>query len=101
MIFKSEIIQSVLDWIEKKALAQERAELRKLNKDLDKTKIPKLIDAQKKGDRGTCILGIYEGLCLEENTEVLIFSDNLQSIKIKDISIGDFVISHENKLEQV
>lgn len=61
-IFKSEIIQSVLDWIEKKALAQERAELRKLNKDLDKTKIPKLIDAQKKGDRGTCILGIYEGL---------------------------------------
>ena len=101
LIFKSEIIQSVLDWIEKKALAQERAELRKLNKDLDKTKIPKLIDAQKKGDRGTCILGIYEGLCLEENTEVLIFSDNLQSIKIKDISIGDFVISHENKLEQV
>jgi DNA topoisomerase-2 len=62
LIFKSEIIQSVLDWVEKKALAQERAELRKLNKDLDKTKIPKLIDAQKKGDRGTCILGIYEGL---------------------------------------
>jgi DNA topoisomerase-2 len=101
LIFKSEIIQSVLDWVEKKELAQERAELRKLNKDLDKTKIPKLIDAQKKGDRGTCILGIYEGLCLEENTEVLIFSDTLQSIKIKDISIGDFVISHENKLEQV
>jgi DNA topoisomerase-2 len=62
LIFKSEIIQSVLDWVEKKALAQERAELRKLNKDLDKTKIPKLIDAQKKGERGTCILGIYEGL---------------------------------------
>ncbi len=62
LVFKSEIIQSVLDWIEKKALAQERAELRKLNKDLDKTKIPKLIDAQKKGDRGVCILGIYEGL---------------------------------------
>jgi DNA topoisomerase-2 len=61
-IFKSEIIQTVLDWVEKKALAQERAELRKLNKDLDKTKIPKLIDAQRKGDRGICILGIYEGL---------------------------------------
>lgn len=62
LVFKSEIIQSVLDWIEKKALAQERAELRKLNKDLEKTKIPKLIDAQRKGDRGVCILGIYEGL---------------------------------------
>jgi DNA topoisomerase-2 len=61
-VFKSEIIASVLDWIEKKALAQERAELRKLNSTLDKTKIPKLIDAQRKGDRGPCILGIYEGL---------------------------------------
>lgn len=62
LVFKSDIIQSVLDWIEKKELAQERAELRKLNKDLDKTKVLKLIDAQKKGDRGPCILGIYEGL---------------------------------------
>jgi len=62
LIFKSEIIQSVLDWIEKKALAQERAELRKLNKDLDKTKSPKLIDAQKKGDRNICVIGIYEGI---------------------------------------
>jgi DNA topoisomerase-2 len=61
-IFKSDIIESVLDWVEKKALAQERAELRKLNSTLDKTKIPKLIDAQKKGERGPCILGIYEGL---------------------------------------
>ena len=60
LIFKSEIIQSVLDWIEKKALAQERAELRKLNSTLDKTKIPKLIDAQRKGDRGICTLVIYE-----------------------------------------
>jgi DNA topoisomerase-2 len=62
LVFKSEIIQSVLDWVEKKALAQERAELRKLNSNLDKTKIPKLIDAQRKGDRGVCVLGIYEGL---------------------------------------
>jgi DNA topoisomerase-2 len=62
LVFKSEIVASVLDWIEKKALAQERAELRKLNSNLDKTKIPKLIDAQRKGDRGICILGVYEGL---------------------------------------
>ena len=62
LVFKSEIIAAVLDWVEKKALAQERAELRKLNSNLDKTKIPKLIDAQRKGDRGVCILGIYEGL---------------------------------------
>lgn len=61
-VFKSEIIQSVLDWVEKKALAQERAELRKLNNNLDKTKIPKLIDAQKKGDREQCTLGLFEGM---------------------------------------
>lgn len=61
-VFKSEIIQSVLDWVERKQLAEERAELRKLNNSLSKGRIEKLIDAQKKGDRGKCILGIYEGL---------------------------------------
>lgn len=61
-VFKSEIIQSVLDWVEKKAEAQERAELRKLNSSLSGVRVPKLIDAQKKGDRSSCVLGIYEGL---------------------------------------
>jgi DNA topoisomerase II len=61
-IFKSEIIQSVLDWVERKQLAEERAELRKLNKSLDKGRVGKLIDAQRKGDRSKCILGIYEGM---------------------------------------
>jgi DNA topoisomerase-2 len=62
LVFKSDIIQSVLDWVEKKALAQERAEMRKLNSQLDKSKVANLIDAQRKGDRGICILGIYEGM---------------------------------------
>ncbi len=61
-IFKSEIIQSVLDWVERKKLAEERAELRKLNKNLSSSKVLKLIDAKKKGNRSNCILGIYEGL---------------------------------------
>jgi len=60
-VFGSEVIKTVLDWVEKKALAAERAELRKLNKALDKGRVKKLIDAQKKGDRRKCILGIYEG----------------------------------------
>jgi len=62
LIFKSEIIQSVLDWVEKKQLAEERAELRKLNRELTRGRVDKLIDAQKKGDRSKCILGIYEGM---------------------------------------
>jgi DNA gyrase/topoisomerase IV subunit B len=61
-ILKSEIVAQILDWIENKERAQERAELRKLNKNLDKKQSPKLIDAQKKGDREDCTLGIYEGL---------------------------------------
>lgn len=62
LVFKSEIIQSVLDWVERKQLAEERAELRKLNKNLSSSKVLKLIDAKKKGNRSNCILGIYEGL---------------------------------------
>ena len=62
LVFKSEIIQSVLDWVERKQLAEERAELRKLNKNLSSDKVLKLIDAKKKGNRSNCILGIYEGL---------------------------------------
>ncbi len=60
-VFSSEIIQSVLDWIERKKAAEERAKLRKLNNNLDKSKVIKLIDAKKSGDRKNCTLGLYEG----------------------------------------
>ena len=60
-VLGSEIIQSVLDWIEKKKAADERAKLRKLNKNLDKKVVVKLIDAKKKGNRDKCTLAIFEG----------------------------------------
>lgn len=60
-IFTSEIIQSILDWIDKKKLADERAALRKLNKNLSKTKVLDLIDAKARGRRTDCVLGIFEG----------------------------------------
>jgi DNA topoisomerase-2 len=60
-VFSSEIIQSVLDWIERKKAAEERAKLRKLNNNLDKSKVIKLIDAKKSGDRKNCTLAIFEG----------------------------------------
>lgn len=60
-ILGSEIIQSVLDWIERKQAAEERAKLRKLNNNLDKSKVIKLIDAKKTGDRKGCTLAIFEG----------------------------------------
>jgi DNA topoisomerase-2 len=60
-LFKSDIIETILDWIDKKKLAQERAELRKLNKNLAKTKVLDLVDAKARSNRERCVLGIFEG----------------------------------------
>lgn len=63
-LVKSSIIQSILDWVYAKETAQKNAELRKLNKDLDKTnlrKIVKFTDASNKNDRKNCMLAICEG----------------------------------------
>ncbi len=64
-IVKSTVIQSILDWVEAKAFANERAELRKLNKDTDKTnprRIVKLTDASLAGKQpDKCILFLCEG----------------------------------------
>lgn len=60
-VFASEVVESLLDWIEQKKAAEEKAELRKLNKSLSNTKVLKLIDAKGK-DRNRCTLGIFEGM---------------------------------------
>jgi DNA topoisomerase-2 len=59
-ILKSEIVQSVLDWIQRKKDADENKLTRELNKNLSKLKVEKLIDAKGK-DRKSCSLGLYEG----------------------------------------
>lgn len=63
-IIKSSVIQSILDWVAAKQAAAEAAELRKKNKDLDKSnlrKITKFTDATNKTDRRECMLMICEG----------------------------------------
>ena len=62
-IIASSIVQSVLDWAEAKALAEEMKENRKLNKETDKAnlkKIDKFYDATEK-DRSKTILFLCEG----------------------------------------
>lgn len=59
-ILDSEIIQRILDWAQQKALADERKQLRELNKSLSKEKVLKLVDAKGK-DREKCTLSLYEG----------------------------------------
>lgn len=59
-ILKSEIVQSILDWIDQKKLAEENKLARSLNKSLEKLKVEKLIDAKGK-DRWKCSMAIFEG----------------------------------------
>jgi DNA topoisomerase-2 len=59
-ILDSEIIQRILDWAQQKALADERKQLRELNKSIGKEKVLKLVDAKGK-DREKCTLGLFEG----------------------------------------
>jgi len=63
-ILKTEIVQSILDWVQAKEKAQLMADLRKANKHLDKTdpkKVDNFYDASSK-DRSKAILFITEGL---------------------------------------
>jgi DNA topoisomerase-2 len=59
-ILKSEIIESILDWIKQKKNADDSKLARELNKNLSKIKVEKLIDAKAK-DRWKCSIGIFEG----------------------------------------
>lgn len=59
-ILKSEIVNSILDWVDQKKQADESKLARELNKNLAKIKVEKLIDAKGK-DRWKCSLNIFEG----------------------------------------
>lgn len=59
-ILKSEIVNSILDWINQKKNAEESKLQRDLNKKLGKIKVEKLIDAKGK-DRWKCSIGLFEG----------------------------------------
>lgn len=104
-LIKSPIIQSVLDWVEAKAKAAELAELRKLNKEASKTnpkRVDKFDDAIEKVKRHLCECYFTEGDCLDENTMVLALTDRGQLVlPIKNLSVGDLVLSHKNRFMPV
>ncbi len=60
-VLASEVVQRILDWAQQKALADERKQLRELNKNLAKGKVLKLIDAKARFSRGDCTLALFEG----------------------------------------
>lgn len=59
-VLASEVVQRILDWAQQKALADERKQLRELNKNVAKGKVLKLIDAKGR-DRDVCTLSLFEG----------------------------------------
>ena len=60
VVFNSDITESIMDWVTRKAEADEKAAVRNANKMLSKVKISKLVDA-KGSDRRKCTLMLCEG----------------------------------------
>jgi len=61
-IFKSSIVESILDWYDQKQNAEANKLARDVNKNLSKLKVAKLIDAKGDGkDRTKCSLALFEG----------------------------------------
>jgi DNA topoisomerase-2 len=62
-ILDSSIVENLMNWVIAKQKAEELAELKKLNKDIEKskTKVKKFRDANEKTDRTKCILMVTEG----------------------------------------
>lgn len=100
-ILKSEIVQSILDWVDQKKIADESKLARNLNKNLNKLKVEKLIDAKGK-DRWKCSMAIFEGDCLHEDTLVRVIRDgDIIDSKIKNVNTDDLVITHNNTISNV
>jgi DNA topoisomerase-2 len=100
-ILKSEIVESILDWIEKKKNADESKLARDLNRNLSKLKVDKLIDAKGK-DRQKCSLLIFEGDCLHEDTLIRVIREgDIINTKIKNATTEDLVITHNNTISNI
>lgn len=101
-LLNSSIVESILQWIELK----EQQALKKINnKSAGKSiRVPKLLDAHKAGTVTgyKSALCITEGDCVEENTQVKVFKDgDYVTTKIKDVNIGDMVITHNGNVREV
>lgn len=104
-LLKSPIIKSIVEWAEHKQELQEYAALKDKEKERKKTSlntITKYEPATSK-NRSNCSLFIAEGDCIEENTSIIVASEEniLGNKKIVDIKIGDLVLTHNNRLKPV
>jgi len=102
-IFKSTIVESILDWYDQKQNADANKLARDVNKNLSKIKVDKLIDAKGNGkDRSKCSLALFEGDCLHEDTLIRVIRDgDIIDTKIKYATTEDLVITHNNTISNI
>ncbi len=104
-LLKTEIVKAILDWVAAKEQAALMADLRKANKDVEKSnyrRVEKFEDASERHQRNNCILFLAEGDTMDENTEVLAYENSQFSSKpLKTINVGDLVLTHKNRLRKV
>lgn len=89
-----------LDLIEMSKLKEQLA-LKKSTTTSKKVKIRKLDDANKAGTKESqmCSLYLTEGDCLHENTKIVVFRNEQKlNIEIKNIILGDVVITHNSNI---
>lgn len=100
-ICDSEIVKSVMDWLDQKRVAEERAAVREANRTLDRVSVLKLVDAQSK-DRDKCTLAIFEGDCVSEDTLVRAVRDGESVVlRARELVAGDYVLTHAHGLRAV
>jgi len=90
-----DLMNNITEYFKLKQKAKENAELKKLSKTKKKIKSDKYYPATKEKK----YLALTEGLCLYENTEIL--TSNFDNKKIKDINIGDEILTPEYKKAKV
>lgn len=102
-ILKSEIVETILDWVNRKKDADANKLAREVNKNLAKIKVDKLIDAKGEGkDRTKCSLALFEGDCLHEDTLIRVIRDgDIIDTKIKHATTEDLVITHNNTISNI
>ncbi len=107
---KSEVIKSILDWVEAKAFAEERKALRQLDKESDKqnpNRVDKFCDATEKTNRQDCMLFLTEG---DSASKAVISAKTTQNAKyigsfplkgkplnVNDVPVKDLIENKEFK----
>lgn len=107
--FYKSIVRKNPEWIEHvyercatRTQKSDESEIAKLTKKAKKSKVAKLKDCSSR-NRAETVLFLGEGDCLQENTMVETVEDNnnIISKKIKDVEIGDLVITHLGNIKRV